>query len=499
MRIDLLNRFLPWLAAFVLALAAPVATAQLGPVAQVSIESRVARADRVVRARIADIQRLPGEGDMHWQQVTLRVAETIKGEPAEELTFFHQTDGSFDRYRPIMDAEHAYMWFLVSPQRFETGGRGRIADDFPEQATLLPVTGGEIPLGRPIELDRGWKPPDPAVSMDLTTPRTPDAILRKARDAAAHEREHGEPTAHYPIDIAGLDPARVTTISPDGNSVLMPVDARLERIAHQLVATPEAFAAPLASSADDEAQRRHAWATTALRRQGLSILAMHFPTETNAPLFEPMLVSEHVVIHHGAGPGEPARITYPMRALAYEALTGMGRSITKPVLEAPLVDASLAPTPAAVHAVHGPRLEGLVSTEFLIELGGDQTPELLRLTYLEAKGSAMARDLDDFRTGMTNPYAFTLFAFAEGVAVPVFHAGSDNDGIELQLRDFDGTPALVYQIHTKDPNVYACGWWDFFEPGAVKGWQTRRGHWKGDGRSIEFTGYGPLIWYGFSK
>ena len=144
-------------------------------------------------------------------------------------------------------------------------------------------------------------------------------------------------------------------------------------------------------------------------------------------------------------------------------------------------------------------MEGLVSTEFLIELGGDNTPELLRLTYLEAKGSSMVRDLEDLRTGMTNPFAFTVFAFAQGEAIPVFHAGSDNDGIELQFRDFDGTPALVYQIHTKDPSVYACGWWDFFEPGAVKGWQTRRGHWIDDGRDVEFTGFGPLIWYGFSK
>lgn len=53
----------------------------------------------------------------------------------------------------------------------------------------------------------------------------------------------------------------------------------------------------------------------------------------------------------------------------------------------------VAASPAALHAVHGPRTEGLVSTEFLIELGGDRTPELLRLTYLKAKGGRMAHDL----------------------------------------------------------------------------------------------------------
>lgn len=157
------------------------------------------------------------------------------------------------------------------------------------------------------------------------------------------------------------------------------------------------------------------------------------------------------------------------------------------------------PSPAAFHAVHGPRMEGLVSTEFLIELGGDPTPELLRLTYLEAKGVRIIDSLEGLRRGGAFPVAFTVFAFTEGEAIPVFHAGSDNDGIWLQLMEFDGTPALVYRIHTKDPMIYACGWWDFSEPGAVKGWRVRSGHWINNGQCIEFTGVGPLIWYGFSK
>lgn len=475
------------------------ATAQLGPHTHVSIETRLARADRVVRATISSVERLPGEGDFYWERVTLDVAETIKGEPAAELIFYDQTSGVFDRYKDIMDAGLDSLWFLVAPARPEPGRPGRTPDEFPGDARFLPVTGHTIALGRPIEIDRGTKPPFAVVSMDLTTPRTPEEILQRARDAAAYEREHAEPTAHHAIDIAGLDPARVAPISGEGNYVLVPVDARLERLARRLEAQPGAFAAPTRPHASVEAQRSHAWAVAELRRRGLAILATHFPTGANAPLFVAMLESNYYIWQRDAGLAEPTRITYPMRALAYTALSGMGREVPRPVLEAPLVDASAAPSAAAFHAVHGPRMEGLVSTEFLLELGGDGTPELLRLTSLQAKGGRIIDDLDGLRRHGAFPIAFTVFAFSGGEAIPIFHAGSDNDGVELQLMDLGSTPALVYQIHTKDPRVYACGWWEFFDPGEIRGWQTRMGHWKDDGRDVEFTGFGPLIWYGFAK
>ena len=479
----------------------PAATslAQLGPHTHVSIETRLARADRVVRATISSVERLPGDGDLFWERVTLDVSETIKGEVATEITFFHQTRDRFAHHQDIMDAGLDYLWFLVSPHSYELGWHGRITDDIPEDALLLPVAEGTIALGRPIEIDRGTKPPYAVVSVDLTTPRPAEEILQRARDAAAYEREHGEPTAHHVIDIAGLNSARVAPISGEGNYVLVPVDARLERLAHRLEAQPGAFAAPTRPHASVEAQRAHAWAVAELRRQGLAILATHFPTEANAPLFVAMLESDYYIRHRDAGLAEPARIAYPMRALAYTALSGMGRGVPRPELEAPIVDASAAPSAAAFHAVHGPRMEGLVSTEFLLELGGDGTPELLRLTYLQAKGGRMAHTVEDLRRGLHNPFAFTVFAFSGGEAIPIFHAGSDLDGLELQLMDLGGTPALVYQLHTKDPSVYACGWWDFFEPSAIRGWQTRMGPWKDDGRDIEFTGSGPLIWYGFAK
>lgn len=478
---------------------ASTAMAQLGPQTQVSLESRLARADRVVRGTISNVERLPGEGDLFWERVTLDVSETIKGEAAAELTFFHQTRDRFAHHQDIMDAGLDYLWFLVTPRRYELGWHGPITDDIPEDALFLPANGHTIALDHPIELDRGTKPPYPVATMDLTTPRTPEEILTCARDAAAHEREHGEPTAHHGIDIAGLDPARVAPISGDGNFVLVPVDARLERLAHRLVASPEAFAALLASSADDQAQRRHAWATTALRRQGLTILALHFPTEANAALFVPMLESEHAVIRRGAELGEPARITYPMRSLAYTALSGMGHDVPEPELEAPINDASLAPSPAAVGQVHGPQGDWYDISEFFLELNGDSNPELLRLYVMKDTIDDTAYDLERLREEGASCWAFTLFSFHEGEPVMVFHRGNNLEGFSLSLREHDGRPMLF----TKQPKEWttrsAYGWWDVWGPGEGGHWNARQGDWDGEAHTFEPTGYAPLVRFDQSK
>ena len=128
---SIVRRVLIWIGmASVLLATGGTSRAQMGYTAA-SIEWLVANSDVVVRASVDRIKTTPvvqvKDGVYRnpevWKTVTLKVHETLKGDPTESLTFVERTlaaDGIYEGWR---DAGREQLWLLV---RQEEDGRARL-------------------------------------------------------------------------------------------------------------------------------------------------------------------------------------------------------------------------------------------------------------------------------------------------------------------------------------------------------------------------------------
>lgn len=123
---------------------------------------------------------------------------------------------------------------------------------------------------------------------------------------------------------------------------------------------------------------------------------------------------------------------------------------------------------AAVAAVHGPTME-LTSVDLLIELGGDSTPELLRLFVDARRGFELPRSGDAFKGAWVQ--GFTLFTWAEGEPVLVFHAANEFDGFSLKLQEIEGRPMLISE-GDREHMQYAWGRFELWDSG-IEIWAAR--------------------------
>lgn len=304
------------------ALNAGVGSAQMGYQA-CSLEWLVADSDVVVRASVAGVERAPvvheDDGVFRnpevWKTVTLRVRETLKGEPAGSLTFVERTFAFDQIVEGWKDAGREQLWFLVRDREREGDG-----DEVAARSRLRPHGGGwsVIRLGPPVPEERGFRAlPPPIFTMDLNVLEEPKEILEAARSAVAHAGQRGRTRGHE-ITLPRAIMQRSGT-SGDANSLTVPTDPRLEALAQRLIESPGDFL----SKAERPFYR------DSLRLEGAKALR-HFPNEENIPLLKSLLHDPAFSIHVSPD-GTKARV-YDVREAAYEALHSWGVVVEKPVL-----------------------------------------------------------------------------------------------------------------------------------------------------------------------
>jgi hypothetical protein len=298
-------------------------SAQMGYQAD-SLEWLIVDSDVVVRASVVKVEResIPNpEPKLYrepedWFIVTLKVHETLKGEPVGSLTFTERTVAYFRVYEGWRDAEREQLWFLVRKKEGQDAESEKIA-----ARSRLGLYGGGwsvVRLGPPVPEERRFQAmPPPIFSMDLTVREKPDDILKAARVAAAEGGQRGRVQGHGIELPRGV--MQRSGHSGDANSLSVPVDRRLERMARRLIESPGDFlpGADRGFHADQ------------LRLEGIKALR-HFSSEPNAALLKPLLKDPYWSIHES--PEGVREKVYDLRETAYETLRSWDIAVDRPVL-----------------------------------------------------------------------------------------------------------------------------------------------------------------------
>jgi len=258
-----------------------------------SIEWMTADSDLVVRGTIADVARRPGPGSVVWYDVTVRVAETIKG-PRRRVAHFSW------RYlwgpTPTDWKAHGdeLLLFLVD-------GKRRAGDDQAFASvgyTFRDGTTGWVVLGDP--------GPDRVYDTSFAALDRRADVLAATRAAASATGVH----ASHRVDVPFGSPAFQSLYGGSAVWLIVPVDARLERLARTWLT-------------DRDLDRRV---------EGVRALA-HFRSRGNTQRLLRLLGDpDFATVSNGNAPGVHR---YLARAAADEVLTGWRVAHTTPVIEEP--------------------------------------------------------------------------------------------------------------------------------------------------------------------
>ncbi len=243
----------------------------LPPLQLSSLEWAVADSEVVVRGVVGAVA-----ADEHWNIVTLDVREMLKGAKTPRFQFaayrFAKADAGLAR------AEAVETRVTVAAQARGPEGCGqragarkaarppqarpaRTVRARPTRAPALPV----IPLGPP-QAEDALQPPA-YLTTDLRIPKTPDDMIQAMRTAVA--RTQGQQRVRSYVVTLPPEVAQRTGFSRPKNTLLVPVDDRLETLARRLVQSPGAFLTK------HDAQNRYT-----LGLEGVKALRL-FPSEKN--------------------------------------------------------------------------------------------------------------------------------------------------------------------------------------------------------------------------
>ncbi len=242
----------------------------LPPLQLSSLEWAIADSEVVVRGVVVAVA-----ADAHWNIVTLDVREMLKGAKTPRLQFaaYRFAKGDAGLARAAVQARAAV---AAQARRSEGGGRrprtrkaarppqarpARTVRARPTRAPALPV----IPLG-PSQAEDGLQPPA-YLTTDLRVPKTADEMVQAIRTAIA--RTQGQQRVRSYVVTLPHEVAQRTGFSRPNNTVLVPVDDRLETLARRLVQSPGDFLTK------HNAENRYA-----LRLEGVKALRF-FPSEKN--------------------------------------------------------------------------------------------------------------------------------------------------------------------------------------------------------------------------
>lgn len=278
--------------AFLIAvLAAPEARAEIN-VAE-SLGWMVRDADVVVRGRVIRLHSRRGPGSVVWYDVTVRVAETIKGTRRRTVRFrVRHVWGPSPRSWKTGKAE--LLLFLVDSQRRAGEDRGYLRAPL---ALRKAMRHAAITLRRPKLFTR---------TLQVLSSRT--AVLRATRRAAKASRR-STPTSRFRIDVPFNTPVFNALYGGSSVWLYVPVDRTLERNAHAWIRARDIY---------------H-------RVQGARALA-HFRSAKNIALLRKLLADPGFVTETGGGRSDRV---FVVRRAALKTLRAWQLRVHAPVIRRP--------------------------------------------------------------------------------------------------------------------------------------------------------------------
>jgi hypothetical protein len=257
-----------------------------------SIEWVAADSDLVVRGKVTAVAKRKGPGDVVWYDVTVGVAETLKGAPRRSVTFavrhlYGATPAEWKAKRREL------LLFLVDSKR-------RLGDDKDYARApfaLRPHDGAALALD--------GAAPDRAYSSSF-------AVLDRRADILAAARAGATSTAprSHRLDVPYDAPAFQALWGGSAVWMTVPVDARLEQLALRWVTAKD----------------------LSTREEGVAALA-HFRTPASIAVVERLLGDPDFAVVQESGKKPVKR--FLVRKRAHEVLDAWGVRHATPIIDAP--------------------------------------------------------------------------------------------------------------------------------------------------------------------
>jgi hypothetical protein len=253
----------------------------------------IADSDLVVRGSISEVTATFG-----WARVALKVTETLKGPPQDEVTFLVCLGSSGPGYLNEKKGREL-IYCLVSSDHYLKYDPGFAASRWAIRARYDCVPDWWFGI-----IDPTARPPwDPIVTMDLRILTRWEEVLASARQAAASPP--GDPAAPtHRIDFS--DPS-INSIG--STSLTVPVNGQLEEYGQRWVESPNAF----------------------FRQEGARALR-HFKSQGNIRLITKLLSDPNFCLETRSDCISKKRV-YSVRKAAYETLVAWGIHVPQPTLE----------------------------------------------------------------------------------------------------------------------------------------------------------------------
>ncbi len=256
-----------------------------------SVEWMTADADLVVRGQVAAVATRQAPGQAGWYDVTVQVAEALKGAPVAQVIVAIPQGGA----DPLAwQARHAeLLLFLVD-------GKRRVDDDRAYGQAALALRRGERAA---VVLDGATV--GPLFDRRFTVLDQRAAALAAVRAAAASTA-----TRAHQIDLPVNAPAFRALYGGSAVWFYLPVDAELEKLARSWIASKDVWR----------------------REQGVAALA-HFPTAANRRLLARLLSDPGFATISGTD--QPLVRRYLVRQQAHQVLARWGVRHAEPVIDQP--------------------------------------------------------------------------------------------------------------------------------------------------------------------
>lgn len=210
-----------------------------------SIESRTILADRIVRAtvkkfttRFAPPQ--PQTGIVNgWAAASLEVQETLKGPASKKLLLLVHYSPDQSKLDQWLHSREPVLFFLIrGPGTVEEPPR----ELAPRGADVWSLVSDHVPGGSAVELKalKGEvNVPQPVLTMDLRALETADKVQQAVRSEV--RRQTGRPRVQMRRISIPAEVMRRTGTHGDGNRLLVPADARLEKLGRAWIQTAHLF------------------------------------------------------------------------------------------------------------------------------------------------------------------------------------------------------------------------------------------------------------------
>jgi hypothetical protein len=328
------KRAIVFVVASILALAARAADAQYRE-GFLSLESRVAESDAVVRGTVDDVKFKPLNDGHGWLTVVIDVRETIKGTNTPKLEFAIWSDGIEDELPRWKKSGQEILWFLSR----DKARKAQVQDEskqLPAPTEWVPASWYPIELAKSRSARVLTTQPPAVFLMDLTVREKPEEILTATR-SIVQQQGSNPPLRRHQIAISHAL-AEQSGSAGDANDVIVPVDARLEANARKWISTPGEVVDRLDKSQVKDKHQRDEWLAYErdnLREQGVRALK-YFPSDENIVLLRGLLNDPAWISETRNRDGvEITNKVYHIRKAAYAVLNKWDVPVERPHISEP--------------------------------------------------------------------------------------------------------------------------------------------------------------------